>query len=214
VNSRPYKSAKREEAAKRTRARIIAAAAEILGSRKNSHDFSLEGAAKAAGVTRLTVYNQFGSRRALLEAVFDDRAARGGLQRIADAMRAGDPQEGLRDLIAVFCDFWSFDAGAIGWLHAAGAGDAEFEASVRERNERRRKVLSVLVRRMANRKNAATRQVRDLVDTLFALTGFHFFSSLRTQSRSKDATCKMIQTMAADAVRRFMAQNSGRGRSS
>jgi hypothetical protein len=35
-----------------------------------------------------------------------------------------------------FCDLWSFDPGALGLLHAAGANDPEFEASVRERNER------------------------------------------------------------------------------
>jgi len=37
-------------------------------------------------VTRLTVYNQFGSRRGLLEAVFDNIARQGGLHEIADAM--------------------------------------------------------------------------------------------------------------------------------
>jgi AcrR family transcriptional regulator len=96
-----------------------------------------------AGVTRLTVYNQFGSRSALLEAVFDERAARGGLHRIAGAMAASDPHAGLLQVIAIFCDFWSYDPRALGRLHAAGASDPEFDASVRERNERRRRLLSV-----------------------------------------------------------------------
>jgi AcrR family transcriptional regulator len=53
--------------------------------------FSLDAIAKAADVTRLTVYNQFGSRRGLLEAVFDDIARRGRLHRLNDAMAESDP---------------------------------------------------------------------------------------------------------------------------
>jgi AcrR family transcriptional regulator len=64
-------------------------------------------------LSRLTVYNQFGPRRALLEAVFDDRAERGGLHRVAEAMAAADPFAGLQELIEIFCEFWSFDRDAL-----------------------------------------------------------------------------------------------------
>jgi AcrR family transcriptional regulator len=50
--------------------------------------FALESVAKAAGVTRLTVYNQFGSRRGPLEAVFDHFAERGRLQCIGEATQS------------------------------------------------------------------------------------------------------------------------------
>ncbi|WP_404558819.1 TetR/AcrR family transcriptional regulator [Bradyrhizobium niftali] len=55
---------------------------------------SLDAVAKAANVTRLTVYNQFGSRRGLLEAVFDDIARRGRLGRLDDAVDDPDPEKG------------------------------------------------------------------------------------------------------------------------
>jgi AcrR family transcriptional regulator len=202
MRSRPYKSAVREEASDRTRARIVAAAHKILGNRRGSRDFSLDAAAKAAGVTRLTVYNQFGSRRALLEAVFDDCAKRGGLHRIAEAMADPEPQSSLRKIIAIFCDFWGSDTSALGWLHAAGTGDAEFEDSLHERNERRRNLLTVLVRRMTAGKS--TDQAKDLVDTLFALTNLQFFADLGTGGRSKSDVCAMIQTMASDATKRIL----------
>jgi AcrR family transcriptional regulator len=202
MRSRPYKSAVREEASGRTRARIVAAAHEILGSRRGGRNFSLDAAAKAAGVTRLTVYNQFGSRRALLEAVFDDCAKRGGLHRIAEAMADPEPQSGLRKIIAIFCDFWGSDTSTLGWLHAAGTGDAEFEDSLYERNERRRNLLTVLVRRMTAGKN--TDQAKDLVDALFALTSLQFFADLRTGGRSKSDVCAMIQMMASDAMKRVL----------
>jgi AcrR family transcriptional regulator len=206
VSPRAYKSPRRDAAAARTRRRIVAAAASILGAAEGIGGFSLEAVAKKANVTRLTVYNQFGSRRALLEAVFDQRAARGGLHRIADVMAGSDPQAGLRQIIAIFCDFWSFDPRALGLLHAAGANDPEFEASVRDRNERRRRLLSVLVRRMADGRQLRPKTIGDLVDVLFALTSFPFFSQLTAAGRSAEAACQLIQDLAASAVRRAIGR--------
>jgi AcrR family transcriptional regulator len=202
VSPRLYKSPRRDAAAAQTRRRIVAAAATILGAAEGIGGFSLEAVAKKANVTRLTVYNQFGSRRTLLEAVFDERAARGGLHRIADVMASSDPQAGLRQVIAIFCDFWSFDPRALGLLHAAGANDPEFEASVRERNERRRRLLSVLVRQMAEDRQWRPKTISDLVDVLFALTSFSFFSQLTATGRSANAACQLIQELAMDAVQR------------
>jgi AcrR family transcriptional regulator len=204
VSPRSYRSPRRAAAATRTRARIVVAAAALLGSRKGIGGFSLEAVARKAKVTRLTVYNQFGSRRALLEAVFDERAVRGGLHRIAEAMAASDPHAGLLQVIAIFCDFWSFDPGALGRLHAAGASDPEFDASVRERNDRRRRLLSVLVGRMAEGARLRPRARGDLVDVLFALTSFPFFSQLTAGGQTATAACGLIQGLAANAVRRTM----------
>ncbi len=47
-----------------TREQIVAAAAALLRTPEGIRGFSLEAVGKAAKVTRLTVYNQFGSRRA------------------------------------------------------------------------------------------------------------------------------------------------------
>jgi hypothetical protein len=93
-------------------------------------------------------------------------------------------------------------APALGPLHAAGASDLEFGASVRERNERRRRLLSVLVRRMAADRKLRPRMLDDLIDVLFALTSFPFFSQLTARGRSAQAACDLIQGLATDAVRR------------
>jgi AcrR family transcriptional regulator len=219
VSPRPYRSPHRDAAATQTGERIVAAAAAILGASEGIGGFSLEAVAKKAGVTRLTVYNQFGSRRALLEAVFDQRAARGGLHRIAEAMAGSDPHAGLLEIIGIFCDFWSFDPGTLGQLHAAGASDPEFDASVRERNERRRHLLAALVGHMAEGgeprskphgdkthgdKTRGDKARGDLVDVLFALTSFPFFSQLTASGRTPDAACHLIRGLASDAVRRAL----------
>jgi AcrR family transcriptional regulator len=206
MSPRPYRSPQRDAAATQTRARILKAAAATLRAPEAIRAFSLEAVAKRARVTRLTVYNQFGSRRALLEAVFDERAAAGGLHRIVQAMQAPDPQAAVLDVIAIFCDFWSFDPGPLGYLHAAGADDPEFDASVRERNERRRHIFAVLVGRIAEGRADAPRPkaLADLVDVLFALSGFAFFAQLTAGGRTAAAACGLIQEMATDAVRRTM----------
>ena len=202
--TRAYNSPSRSLATAKTRARIVSAAATILGTPEQISGFSLQAVAEKASVTRLTVYNQFGSRRALLEAVFDDMAARGGLHRIPGIMAGSDPQAGLLEVISIFCDFWSFGSDALGPLHAAGASDPEFGTSVRERNERRRRLLSVLVRRMAADRKLRPRVLDDLSDVLFALTSFPFFSQLTARGRSAQTACDLIQGLATDAVQRAL----------
>jgi AcrR family transcriptional regulator len=197
---RSYRSPLRSAAAGKTRARIVAAAARLL-RRRGIEDFSLASVAKSARVTRLTVYNHFGSRRALLEAVFDDRAARGGLHRIPEAMAEPDPHRALERLIAVFSEFWSFDQGTIAGLHGVGSSDAEFEEAIRARNERRRRILSVLVGRMAARGDIRADAAADLTDLLFVLTSFSVFAEL-SRGRSNDAARSLVQSTAADAVKR------------
>jgi AcrR family transcriptional regulator len=203
---RRYNSPGRDAAASQTRERIVAAAAAILGSAKGVEDFSLEAVAKAAGVTRLTVYNQFGSRRAVLEAVFDVVAVRGGLHRLAEAMTDPDPHAALARIITIFCAFWSFDPGTLGLLHAVGSSNPEFAESINARNERRRKLFSGVVRRIAEDTSLRPKAQRDLVDVLFALTSFAFFAQLTTGGRSADAACRMVQELAQDAVRRTTKQ--------
>src|ERR1700682_909420 len=102
MSTRPYASSVRTAAAAEKRERVIEAAARSLREDASIAGFSLDVVAKAAGVTRLTVYHQFGSRRGLLEAVFDDIARQGGLAQIPDAMAMCDPRAGVGRLGAAF----------------------------------------------------------------------------------------------------------------
>ena len=157
MKKRAYVSSVRSEAAAEKRDRVIEAAAKLLREDASIARFSLDTVAKAAGVTRLTVYNQFGSRRGLLEAVFDDIARQGGLHEIADAMAMPDPLKALDRVVEIFCSFWARDA-AIGRLHEAMATDPEFAEALLERNERRRKLVRMLVGRVAAK--TASRRAR------------------------------------------------------
>src|SRR3979490_1852158 len=133
MSTRSYVSSVRTAAAAAKRARVIEAAARSLREDASIATFSLDAVAKAAGVTRLTVYHQFGSRRGLLEPVFDDIAERGGLTEIADAMAMPDPRAALDRLVEIFCAFWSRGPAA-GRLNEAMATDPEFAPGLRALN--------------------------------------------------------------------------------
>jgi AcrR family transcriptional regulator len=194
---RAYVSAVRTAAAAEKRERVLDAAAKLLRENTGIAHFSLDTVAKAAGVTRLTVYNQFGSRRGLLEAVFDGIARQGGLHQIADAMTMADARAALDRLVEIFCGFWSRDT-AIGRLHEAMATDPEFAVALLERNERRRKGVAVLVERIAG-KTATRRARQDAVDTIFALTSYAMFAML-SPGRSADDVCRLVQAACRAAL--------------
>ncbi|SRR5579871_541635 len=203
MSPRAYRSSRRAETAERTRARLIEAADAMLAARDG---ISLHTVAKRAGVTRLTVYNQFGSRRALLEATFDHMAERGGLHRIREAMTNPDPHSALRQTVAIFCDFWSFRRDALWHLHAASATDPELEESLRARNERRRSLLSVLVDRITERDRRRPEVMTELVDVLFALTGIAFYWELTARGYQANSARRIIQTLAEDALQRTLSK--------
>jgi len=194
--TRHYVSSVRTAAAAAKRDRVIGAAARLL--RESSiASFSLDAVAKAAGVTRLTVYHQFGSRRGLLEAIFDQIAERGGLVQIPEAMAISDPRAALDRLVEIFCAFWSSDP-AVGRLHEAMATDPEFAQALIERNERRRKTADVLVGRIAG-KAASARARQAAVDMIFALTSFSMFAML-SGDRSAGEVCKLIKSACRGAL--------------
>jgi AcrR family transcriptional regulator len=197
MKKRAYVSSVRTTAAAETRDRVLEAAARSLREDASIARFSLDTVAKAAGVTRLTVYNRFGSRRGLLEAVFDDIAQRGGLHRLAEAMAMADPQMALDRVVEIFCAFWARDS-AVGRLHEAMATDPEFGDALVERNERRRKLVRALVGRIIS-ESAARRAREDAVDMIFALTSYPMFAMLK-RGRSTDEVCNLVQSACRRAV--------------
>jgi AcrR family transcriptional regulator len=157
----------------------------MLTEQPNIAGFSLEAVAKAAGVTRLTVYNQFGSRRGLLEAVFDGVAASSGIAgRVAAAMQMADSRAALAHLIGVFCAFWQ-EVRPMARLHDAAAADPELAEAVNARNERRRHAITVLLARMGKGDD------RDLIDLIFTLTSYRSFEALQA-GRSGEEACRIV----------------------
>jgi len=193
---RTYSSPARDAAAAETRANVLAAAERLLRKAPDPGKVSLEAVAKAAGVTRLTVYNQFGSRRGLLEAVFDEIAREGGLHRLAAAMAMPDPRMALDRVVDVFCEFWAHNQ-ALGALHAAAAGDSEFAAALAERNARRRMLIGALMRRLVESGELRAARADEIGDLLFALTSYPMYAMLTAQGRKPAAVRRMLKSASA-----------------
>ena len=168
---RSYVSAKRDAASAEKRQQVITAAARLLDN--GPAMVSMEAVAKAAGVTRLTVYKQFGSRRGLLEAVFDDTARRGGVIRMGEAMHNPDARAGIDQAIDILCEFWGSHP-AFAKLHDAAATDPEFAEAIATRNERRRLIFNALLQRLPG-SEAARAECGDLI---FGLTSMAMFQTL------------------------------------
>lgn len=180
-----------------TRSRILAAARE-LAVEKGFDEFTVEKVAEAAGVSRMTVYYQFGSKQELLEALFDQLAERGGMERLAEAMKREDPLDSLAGVIAVFCAFWASDRVAIRRLRSwGGLRPAEAGADALERDAWRRGALESVVRRIAQRhRKPARRDVNDVVDLLQVLTSFESYDVLARDGRSEHALARLLERTA------------------
>jgi AcrR family transcriptional regulator len=193
---KPYRSDLRDAAADVTRARIVKAARRLLTGGKDLPAFSLDAVAREAGVTRLTVYNQFESKRGLVEAVFDDIAERGGLFELRSVLADADAMSSLRGIVAVFCRFWASHDRALAKLAGMTKLDRDIAASLKQRTERRRAVLTASVKRLPG-----IREADDLVDILFALTTFETFEALSVRQRSAAAVEALIWRLVEDSVR-------------
>jgi len=196
--SRPYRSTVRAAAADATRARIVAAGGALLSAGGAGAAFSLEAVARRAGVTRLTVYNQFESKRGLLEAIFDDTARRGGLYEVPRLFEEPDVHKALARFVTLFCRFWARHVRMFPKFAAVARLDAEIGESLRGRVERRRQVLTALLQ-----KAPVSGDRQQLVDVLFAVTGFETFELLSVHGRSAADVESIMQKLATDALERF-----------
>lgn len=200
MSPRPYRMGRRQEAAEQTRASILMAARELLAESGGFSGFTIDAVARQAGVARMTVYYQFGSKVGLLEALSDDLAARGRMDRLAAAFQQADPLTALDDFVATFAHFWSANRLVMRRLRALAALDPDFEHVVRARDERRREGASVLIRRLAERGGHPDMEaVEEVVTILYALTSFETFDTLAGAALTLESVTPIVQRLARTA---------------
>jgi AcrR family transcriptional regulator len=201
MSPRPYQMTQRKAAADKTRQRILAAARKLLLSEDFS-EFTMEAVARAADVSRLTVYYQFDSKAGLLEALYNYIARGGGMEGLAEVFQRGnDPLQTLHEFIVVFAGFWASDRNVIRRLHALGVIDTEIGKGLRERNERRRKGLSFIVDRYSRSYRQLTAIEGPIaIDTLHMLTSFETYDAIAGSSRRQEEVVEIIYKMAQRAL--------------
>lgn len=192
MSPRPYQIGERKAAIDNTRERIVVAARKLLVSEDFS-SFTMDAVARMADVSRLTVYYQFESKAGLLEALYNHIAARGQMSELADVFRSNDAIAMLGRFVEVFARFWMSDREVIRRLHALAAIDAEIGKGLRERNERRRHGLRVIVERYCEtHPPLQPPQIPVAIDTLHMLTSFETFDVLAAEGRSLEEVVEII----------------------
>lgn len=196
---RPYTLGKRKEHMDQARVRILDAARDLL-AKEDTAEFSMDAVARQADVTRQTVHNQFGTRSALLEALFDRMAMLGGMAGMPIVMQQNEPFVLLRMFVEIFARFWSSDRVAIRRIHALAVLDPEFGRIDRARNERRRMAANRVVDALSRRVGKPLLQdQQDAAALLFTITSFEFFDSF-AGIRTPQAVCPLIVRVVMDAL--------------
>jgi AcrR family transcriptional regulator len=193
MSPRAYRAGERRQAATQaTRARIVAAARELLGD-PSTAAFSIDAVAERADVARMTVYYQFKSKGKLLEALFDDFGERANMSDLRKAFREPDPARSIALLVEQFCHLWKSEGALLPTLNAMAALDPEVDRALQERGSWRREALREIVGR-AHRGRA---DAAEIVDLLHVLTSFETYDMLVAGGRSHKNIVAMLQRAAA-----------------
>jgi AcrR family transcriptional regulator len=201
MSPRPYQLGRRKEATEQKRQKILEAARSLLGAPRGLSAFTIDAVAKQAGVARMTIYYQFGSKAGLLESLCDTLAIRGGIHQMREVFCQADPLPALDKFIAVFGGFWDSDRLVIRRLTSLGALDPELERVLRGREERRRQGASALVGRLTETLGRpALQSFHDSVAILHTLTSFEMFDRLAGPKRNPASVIPLVQRLVHAAL--------------
>ena len=185
MDRRAYRLGKRQAGAERTRGMILAAARDLMVA-TGSLGPSVVAVAQRAGVSRLTIYQHFGSKQGLIQKLAEQALT--ALDRPKAPDQPGDARDQLRQRIFIACSLWASDPALFRRLlsHPAAESDAVGED-----------------RALAERLAAADQlrpgcSLREAEDVIAMLTSFPTFDRLaRDGRRSPSAVGEILMRLAA-----------------
>ena len=122
--------------------------------------------AAAAGVSRATVFNRFGSKLGLLRTLFTRSTESAEMRAIHEALAIEDPVTALDALIGAACSIWE----AHGYIHeqlqAIVVLEPDASAPLETHREQQRSDLQGLTRRLARSGRPAKRSPKRSAHTL------------------------------------------------
>lgn len=142
----------------------------------------MEELAAAAGVSRATVFNRFGSKLGVLQALFKRSMDGPEMQAITDALALEDPVAALEAVIEAACAIWEAYGDVHLQLQAVGTLEPDANTLVDQQREQQRAEIEDLVRRLAKaeRLRPGLSQTRAAA-TLHMLTSLESFVWLRRE---------------------------------
>jgi AcrR family transcriptional regulator len=191
---RPYELGKRLEQMDQSRAAILKAARAQLEAKGYRH-LTMSLLAAESGVTRQTIHNLFGTKTAVLEALFDVIALDGGMEKMREAMTQPSGNAMLAQFVQIFCGFWAPNRLLFRRIHGIAAIDPEFGVVIEARNRRRLVAATRIVRKMGN-----TQRLQQLAAVLATLTSFEFFDALTENCGGEAEVEAMVLELAQNAL--------------
>ena len=147
VARRPYTSGRRsrsEDSVER-----VLDAAERLMREDAFHVATMDELAAAAGVSRATVFNRFGSKLGVMQALFTRVMEGSEVEAIRNALELEDPVAALEAAIEASCAVWDSSAFIHEQLQAIVVLEPDASALVAQQRKEQRDDLLALVRRLS-----------------------------------------------------------------
>lgn len=184
-----------------TRRRIIDAARELV-SGGGGKALTIQGVAELAEVSRPTIYQQFGSRRGLIEALVTDVEQRSGVAVAVRAALDPEPTQALVAWLNAAVRFWAAEKTVLGAAFALAKGDPEMRGVLEAHNAARRARAEQLVKRIeANGSLVPGLSQPDAVELLCLLSSYAVFDELsHGGTRSHAIVARLVGHLASEAV--------------
>ena len=174
-------------ASARTKEKIVASVRAMLAD-GSFHESTVEQVAAHAGVSRATLYQHFGSRLDLVDAMCDLMAENPALVALRGVTS-------IDDLVALSVEFWSTEEPVLVQLYGAAAVDPAAQGLVeRQRRDRHSELRKIL--------HAAGKDDKRTFAELAVLTSFETYVELR---RSVGLSLKDVTATLQDAAHRLLA---------
>jgi AcrR family transcriptional regulator len=179
ATARAYRTRRRQNRSEETRARIMSAVRALLAEGR-FHESTVEEVADRAGIARATLYQHFGSRLELVDAICDTFAANPALLELRKIVELPDADAALAETVANAVRFWSSEDAILSQLYGVVAIDPAAQDLVDRQRSDRRGEIERLARHLheAGRLRHDTSERRALV-LLLVLTSYETFRELR-----------------------------------
>jgi AcrR family transcriptional regulator len=204
---RTYQSRLRKDNMEANRQNIVDAARSVIDS-GNSTDFSLELVAKTANVSRVTVYNLFKSKSALIHAVCDRVSNDGEVFDVDLIVNISDPWSALSKYVDCFANLYYLNRSLFRRFRAVAEFDREFAKVYILREDRKRADgLTRILRRLhgsSSKRLPSNEEIDSQALMLKALLCFEVFDTLFESNATLEVVKVQIQTMVLCLVKTFL----------
>ena len=177
---RPYTAARRRTTPESVN-RVLDAAERLIRD-DAFHTATMDELAAAAGVSRATVFNRFGSKLGVLQTLFARAMEGPQMDAIRGALEIEDPVAALEAAIAASCAIWDREGYIHEQLQAIVVLEPDASVLIDEQKQEQRAALLALARRLskAGRLRPGLGEARAAA-TLHTLTSLETFLWLRRE---------------------------------